>query len=127
MRAEKTKYDFTTKKWKGRTVGVPSWLTDKLHAYAATLPAKQTLLFPSRNGRPSGKALNGLANHLCRNARVKVPRTMSGERQPFHGFRSYAAIKRLREGRTIYEVMEWQGGQRRPDAALNLDISCEVL
>ncbi len=52
---------------------------------------------------------------------------MSGERQPFHGFRSYAAIKRLREGRTIYEVMEWQGGQRRPDAALNLDISCEVL
>lgn len=109
VRAEKTKYDFTTKKRRGRTVGVPRWLTDKLDAYAATLPAKQTLLFPSRNGRPSGKALNGLANRLCRNAGVKVPRTISGERQPFHGFRSYAAIKRLREGRTIYEVMEWLG------------------
>jgi integrase len=67
------------------------------------------LLFPSEDGRPSGKALNGLANRIAKDAGVKVPRTMSGERQPFHGFRSYAAIKRLREGRTIYEVMEWLG------------------
>ena len=88
---------------------MPRWLTDKLTAYAATLPVNQSLLFPSRDGRPSGKALNGLANRIAKDAGVKVPRTMSGERQPFHGFRSYAAIKRLREGRTIYEVMEWIG------------------
>jgi len=109
VRAEKRQFDFTTKKKRGRTVGVPRWLTDKLRAYAATLPVNQSLLFPSRDGRPSGKALNGLANRIAKDAGVKVPRTMSGERQPFHGFRSYAAIKRLREGRTIYEVMEWLG------------------
>ena len=107
--AEKRQFQFTTKKKRGRTVGVPRWLTDKLRAYAATLPSNQSLLFPSRDRRPSGKALNGLANRIAKNAGVKVPRTMSGERQPFHGFRSYAAIKRLREGRTIYEVMEWLG------------------
>jgi integrase len=101
VRAEKRQFDFTTKKRRGRTVGVPRWLTDKLRAYAATLPVNQSLLFPSRGGRPSGKALNGLANRIAKDAGVKVPRTMSGERQPFHGFRSYAAIKRLREGRTI--------------------------
>jgi integrase len=109
IRGEKARYGFTTKKKKGRTTGVPRWLTDKLTAYAKTLPQGQTLLFPSEDGRPSGRALNGLMNRLCRDAGVKVPRTQSGERQPFHGTRSYAAIKRLREGRTIYEVMDWLG------------------
>jgi integrase len=112
IRGEKARYGFTTKKKKGRTTGVPRWLTDKLTAYAKTLPQGQTLLFPSEDGRPSGKALNGLMNRLCRDAGVKVPRTQSGERQPFHGTRSYAAIKRLREGRTIYEVMDWWRGGR---------------
>jgi integrase len=109
IRGEKAPYGFTTKKKKGRTTGVPRWLTDKLTAYAKTLPKGQTLLFPSKNGRPSGKALNGLMNRLCRDAGVKVPRTQSGERQPFHGTRSYAAIKRLREGRSVPEVMQWLG------------------
>jgi|GEM_PF-5627666 integrase len=109
VRAEKRQFDFTTKKKRGRTVGVPRWLTDKLRAYAEMIPVNQSLLFPSRDGRPSGKALNGLTNRIAKDGGVKVPRTISGERQPFHGFRSYAAIKRLREGRTIYEVMEWLG------------------
>ncbi len=109
VRGEKRQFQFTTKKKRGRMVGVPRWLTDKLRAYAATLPFSQSLLFPSEDGLPSGKALNGLINRIAKHAGVKVPRTMSGQRQPFHGFRSYAAIKRLCEGRTIYEVMEWLG------------------
>jgi integrase len=109
VRAQKPKYGFKTKKKKGRTPAVPKWLTDDLKAYVATLPDSQSVLFPSRNGRPSGKALNGLMNRLCKEAGVKVPRTQSGEGQPFHGTRSYAAIKRLREGMTIYEVAEWLG------------------
>lgn len=109
VRGQKAKYDFTTKKKRSRTIGVPRWLTDKLRAYMETLPAKQTLLFPSEDGRPSGRALNSLMNRLCRDAGIQVPLTMGGLRQPFHGTRSYAAIKRLIEGRTIYEVMEWLG------------------
>jgi integrase len=38
IRGEKARYGFTTKKKKGRTTGVPRWLTDKLTAYAKTLP-----------------------------------------------------------------------------------------
>jgi integrase len=109
VRGEKPKYDFSTKKRRGRNVAVPRWLTDKLKEYIKTLPVGQTLLFPSEDGRPSGKALNGLMNRLCRDARVEVPRTAGGLRQPFHGFRSYAAIKRLREGRSVPEVMRWLG------------------
>jgi integrase len=109
VRARKDEYDFETKVHRGRNVGVPRWLTDKLHAYTDTLPACQTLLFPSEDGVPSGKALNGLMNWLCEKAGVRVPMTAGGLRQPFHGHRSYAAIKRLREGRSVPEVMQWLG------------------
>lgn len=53
VRGQKAKYDFTTKKKRSRTIGVPRWLTDKLRAYVGTFPARQTLLFPSEDGRPS--------------------------------------------------------------------------
>lgn len=64
VRGEKPKYDFSTKKGRGRNVAVPRWLTDKLKEYIRMLPAGQALLFPSEE-----------MNRLCRDADVEVPRT----------------------------------------------------
>jgi integrase len=102
------KQGWKTKTGRGRTVDVPRWLTDRIKLWMATLPERQSFLFVNEDGNPD-RHLEDIVNDLAAKAGVKVPVTPTGERQPFHGFRSYFAIKRLREGHDVNTVRRWGG------------------
>ena len=87
---------------------VPRWLTDRIKLWMATLPERQSFLFVNEDGNPD-RHLEDIVNDLAAKAGVKVPVTPTGERQLFHGFRSYFAIKRLREGHDVNTVRRWGG------------------
>lgn len=108
VRKKKPEYRWKPKTGRGRTIDVPRWLIERLQLYVAFLPPDQKLLFPNGDGGPD-RHLEYMVNDLAEKVGVKVPSTASGERQPYHGLRSYFAIQRLRQGHDLNTVRRWGG------------------